>query len=189
MFYTAQIRKAILIANQAHKGKLRRGPPKIPAINHPLAVGLILARVRPKNEDLIVAGILHDTVEDSPRNSKITLKALEEIFGRDVAGLVASVTQDMSDSWEKRKQESTARIYEMEADGMLLKCADMLSNLNDLYNSLDSYGQEALELFSRGFDVMMEHYDDRIEAFDTVWPENPLLPELRDVYGRLKKFL
>lgn len=189
MHFSEKIRNAIHLANQAHKKALRYGPPKVPYITHPLTVAIILARVRPNNENLITAGILHDTVEDSKGKNKVTLKDIRTIFGKEVAGLVASVTQDKSKSWEERKALCAERIYEMEADGMLLKAADMLANLNDLNDALNAYGDKALVNFSRGFEPMMKDYASRITAFEETWPENPLLAELKTVYKALERFL
>ena len=60
---------------------------------------LIAAHTDPPDTTLIVAALLHDTVEDT----KVTLTDLEQSFGADVAALVAEVTDDKSLPKEMRK--------------------------------------------------------------------------------------
>ena len=81
-----KIQEAIKLATEAHDGQLRKTGE--PYIIHPLAVKKILEEWN-MDEDTIIAGILHDTVEDTD----ITLKDIEEKFGHDVAFLVDGVTK------------------------------------------------------------------------------------------------
>ena len=64
---------------------MRKGT-DIPYITHPVAVGMILANAGCPDE-LIIAGILHDTVEDT----EVTLEQIETEFGKAVADIVASI--------------------------------------------------------------------------------------------------
>ncbi len=66
MIYTQKIQHAIRFAIKTHEGyqKQKRKGKDVPYITHPLTVGLILAKAG-ANEDVIIAGILHDTIEDS----------------------------------------------------------------------------------------------------------------------------
>ena len=70
------INTAIEVALEAHKNQFRKGT-KIPYVTHPLAVGIMLAKTGCSDE-VIVAGILHDTVEGTP----ITLDYLHDTFGK-----------------------------------------------------------------------------------------------------------
>ena len=80
------IEKAYLLAAKAHEGQLRRSGE--PYITHPLQVALILAELELDKES-IAAGILHDVVEDTG----ISMQAIEQEFGKDVALLVDGVTK------------------------------------------------------------------------------------------------
>ena len=66
---------AIEVAVRAHQNQLRKGT-DIPYITHPIAVGIILAKAGCPDE-IIAAGILHDTVEDTA----VTLDYLQATFG------------------------------------------------------------------------------------------------------------
>ena len=73
---------AIEFASLAHKDQVRKGEP-IPYVSHPFAVGLILLNTG-YSEDVVIAGILHDVVEDT----KFSSKDIEEKFGLKISELV-----------------------------------------------------------------------------------------------------
>lgn len=80
------IHRAYRMAENAHKGQNRASGE--PYVNHCVAVASILAELRVPVE-VVVAGILHDTVEDTP----VTLADIRNDFGEDVAKLVDGVTK------------------------------------------------------------------------------------------------
>lgn len=81
-----RVLSALEVANVAHQGQVRKSGE--PYIIHPIAVAAILADLR-MDRDCIIAGLLHDTVEDTP----ITLEELETLFGRDVRKIVEGETK------------------------------------------------------------------------------------------------
>jgi GTP pyrophosphokinase len=81
-----RITKAVNMATKAHEGQLRKTGE--PYITHPLAVQKILQSWQ-MDEDTLIAGILHDTVEDTD----LTLAEIEQSFGKNVAFLVDGVTK------------------------------------------------------------------------------------------------
>jgi guanosine-3',5'-bis(diphosphate) 3'-pyrophosphohydrolase len=81
-----RIRQAYALANQAHKGVVRRSGE--PYIEHPIEVALLLAEMRIDAEG-IMAALLHDVVEDTD----YTLDELREQFGAAVASIVDGVTK------------------------------------------------------------------------------------------------
>ena len=83
-----KILHAIHFATNAHKGQTRKGKPDVSYITHPLAVGILLAKAGAL-EDVIIAGILHDTIEDT----EVTKKEIENTFGNRVAEMVDDVTE------------------------------------------------------------------------------------------------
>ena len=110
------IQRAYKVADQAHEGQKRASGE--PYVNHCLAVASILAELRvPPN--VIAAGLLHDTVEDT----SITLEDLERDFGEEIAQLVDGVTkltqlprvsrgdqhQDQETLEEEKRQEAERR--------------------------------------------------------------------------------
>ena len=79
--------KAIEFSTKAHSGQCRKGT-KIPYITHPLNVAKTLIQLE-CSEPVIVAGILHDTLEDT----RVTFDELLEIFGKEIADLVNSASE------------------------------------------------------------------------------------------------
>ena len=93
---------AIEVAAKAHQRQVRKET-DIPYITHPLSVGIILAKAG-CCDDVIIAGILHDTVEDT----SITLDYIRETFGAKVASIAEGCSEpDKSLAWEDRKRHTT----------------------------------------------------------------------------------
>lgn len=88
------IHEAIEFAAIKHRNQTRKST-DIPYIVHPMEVMQILT-ANGCDEKTIVAGILHDTLEDTAT----THEELSEHFGEDVADIVGGVTEDKSKSWK-----------------------------------------------------------------------------------------
>ncbi len=177
MTYTHQIQKAISLAIKAHHGQTRKGT-EIPYVTHPLSVGLILSRTGAL-EDVIIAGILHDTIEDGD----ITKEDIEKEFGESVANIVNDVTeQDKSLPWMERKQQALEHVSEMGKDGLLVKSADVLHNLQNTLSDYKEIGDELFKRFNAPKEAQLTRYGKLIYALKDAWKDNPLLPDLESVY-------
>jgi len=103
-----------------------------PYINHLLEVaGLIAESSEDLDENLIVAALLHDTVEDT----RTTYEEVREKFGDDVAGLVAEVTDDKSLPKATRKQLQIDNAPHKSTRAATIKLADKISNLRAILAS------------------------------------------------------
>ena len=157
-------------AMDIHHGVKRKGK-DTPYITHPLAVALILARVS-DSDDLIAAGILHDTIEDCEPYGSVTREMFADKFGERIAELVVAVTQDKTLPRAVRKQHATEHLIEMDYD-MLLKTADMLHNLSELIEDVEESGNAAFKIFKGQTKKCRSTRKDCY--LDEVWLENPLL--------------
>ena len=183
MFYTDKIKKAIKFATKTHEvyQQQKRKGKDIPYITHPLTVGLIVARAG-ASENVIVAGILHDTIEDSVVGKKVTAEMLAERFGEKVAVLVESVTEMRKDlPWEERKQEALAHIETFSNESILLKSADIISNLSELLDDYEQEGESIWARFNAPKEKMLENAYKVISAIRRRWPENPLGEDIGNI--------
>lgn len=159
---------------QTRKGKY------IPYILHPLSVANRLSRVD-AGPEIIAAGTLHDTIEDSVEENKVTKEILEQEFGTDIARMVDDVTeQDRSLPWAKRKAAALSHIPNMEQDSLLVKSADVLDNLSDQLEDYKIKGDEMWENYNAKKDKQLVRYNKVVESLEKAWSENPLLPALKE---------
>lgn len=189
MVFTPKIQKAIHFSVRVHQmdQDQRRKIKSTPYITHPISVGLILARVGAE-EDIVVAGILHDTVEDSHKDKKVTVKEIEKEFGGNVARMVGDVTEDKNLPWLERKRKALEHISHMQKDSQLVKSADVLHNITDYIHDYKVFGSEkVLQTFTASKEFQFKLFENRIKALDDIWKENPLLQDLKVELEELKK--
>ncbi len=127
-----KIKKAFVIADEAHKEQRRRSGE--PYIIHPIAVARILADMG-MDADSVCAALLHDVVEDTPT----TAEEIREMFGADVEHLVDGVTKlgqiPLSASKEEQQSENVRKMFlAMSRDirVVIIKLADRVHNMRTL---------------------------------------------------------
>lgn len=127
-----RILAAARFAAEKHAQQKRKGEFQEPYINHLLEVAeLIASSSSVLDTELVMAGLLHDTVEDTAT----TPAELEERFGSDVAALVAEVTDDKSLPKETRKRLQVEHAHQKSERAQVLKLADKISNLRSILAS------------------------------------------------------
>lgn len=187
IMYSARIQKAINIAIKTHEldEKQKRKGKDIPYITHPLTVGLILSRAG-ASEDVVIAGLLHDTIEDSKEHKKVTPELIQEMFGIEVADLVLSVTEtDKSLSWNERKAAALEHISHFSEGSVLVKSADILSNCTEILADYEVSGDDMFARFNNGKESVLTNYTRVIDALISQWPESPLASDLKAVRPQL----
>jgi len=127
-----RILAAARFAAEKHAQQKRKGVTGEPYLNHLIEVAeLIAASNDVLDTELVMAALLHDTVEDTG----VTLAELEKHFGPDVAGLVAEVTDDKSLPKETRKRLQVQNAPKKSERAQTLKLADKISNLRSILAS------------------------------------------------------
>ncbi len=141
--YSDRINHAFAFAAKHHDQQVRKGT-KLPYLTHPANVAIILARYG-CGDDMIVAGILHDVVEDCVRDGW-TREMLEERIGRkfgaSVLETVLTVTERRVDddgvelSYDDRKDDYLSRLAIASEDALWVCAADKVHNANSILSDL-----------------------------------------------------
>jgi guanosine-3',5'-bis(diphosphate) 3'-pyrophosphohydrolase len=152
----AELEHAIAFATEKHRGQKRRSGK--PYITHPLAVAYNLIEWD-MDIDSVLAGVLHDTVEDTPA----TLSEIESFFGQDVAFLVDGVTKisqaragmrDLGSYLPQTKDNLSKLLIAVSQDVrvLIIKLSDRLHNLQTLQympkEKQQKIARESLEVFA-----------------------------------------
>lgn len=140
------IKKAYDLACKSHSDQKRKSGE--PYIIHPLNVAIILADLE-MDKETIVAGLLHDVVEDT----EVTMQQIEQEFGKEIANLVGGVTKlgklsYTSDTVEIQAENLRKMFLAMAKDirVIIIKLADRLHNLRTLkFMSPEKQRDKALE--------------------------------------------
>jgi (p)ppGpp synthase/HD superfamily hydrolase len=121
-----KVARALDYAARKHVGQRRKGEAKEPYVNHLAEVAYLLAEATGGNDtDLVIAGLLHDCIEDQG----VKYEELVELFGTDVAGLVRDVTDDKTLLKAERKRLQVEHAPHKSDRAKMLKIADKTSNL------------------------------------------------------------
>lgn len=123
------ITRALAFAARHHAHQRRKGADALPYINHLVETAHLLAEATGGGDAVVIAGgLLHDTLEDTDASRE----DLEAAFGREIADLVAEVSDDKSLHWSERKrlEEQTAPCKSPRA--RMIKLADKASNVRSL---------------------------------------------------------
>jgi metal dependent phosphohydrolase len=146
-FMSINIQKAIIFATKKHEGQKRKGT-DIPYIVHPMEVMQILTAMD-CSQDVIIAGILHDTLEDTDT----TPEEIKEAFGNAVLAIVQTESEDKSKTWKERKQRTVDELQEASTESRQVCFADKLSNIRSMYRDKLSIGEKIWELFNAGKNI------------------------------------
>lgn len=186
--YSDKINHAFAFAAKHHDRQVRKGT-KLPYLTHPANVAVILTRYD-RDEDTVVAGILHDVVEDCVRDgySEETLRQrIGEKFGYSVLQTVLQVTHRKLDddgvelSSPERKTDYLERLSEADEAALWVCAADKIHNahsiLSDLRRTVESHA--IWSRFSGARAGTVKWYRDVYERLKTLGFEASIMEELR----------
>src|SRR5580704_12154631 len=120
------VSEAAELAARRHNGMARKGRGGEPYINHLAEVAnLLSAATDGADAELVAAGWLHDTIEDT----ETTREELAERFSDRVAALVVECTDDMTLAKPERRRRQVINAPHKSAAAKLIKIADKISNI------------------------------------------------------------
>ncbi|MCX6615524.1 MAG: HD domain-containing protein [Acidobacteria bacterium] len=184
--FTARIHEAIDTAARAHEDQARKDRDRhIPYVAHVFGVACLLAEFG-FDEDIVIAGLLHDVLEDRPH-----FAAEVEQFGARVAGLVRVVTERKRDEagnerpWAVRKEEYIERLRMAPPEAKAVSCADKIHNMQSILLALDRGGSIWHEL-----KASPEKQVDRMRRLRAALAEgwqHPILDRFDAILGELER--
>jgi (p)ppGpp synthase/HD superfamily hydrolase len=176
--------QAFLFAATSH-GEQTRKKTTTPYIAHLMSVSALVLEAG-GDEDLAIAALLHDVVEDC--GGKPVLEEIERRFGARVAHVVAGCTD--SDSypkppWRQRKETYLEHLRTADADVRLVSAADKLHNAREILRDYRSEGEPVWQRFGGQREGTLWYYRALVEELRRT-PGNPLVDELQRVVADLE---
>ena len=143
----------------------------------------------PVTEDMVIAAILHDAVED--HGGEPRLRDIQYNFGSEVARLVAGLTDSFVEEasqkppWEERKSAYVARLATDRLDVQLISAADKLYNARTILSDYRDLGDRVFDRFKRGRNEQLWYFDELLKALRK-HPTNRIVDEFERVVTELK---
>lgn len=129
---TTLILRTAAFAARKHRDQRRKDAEGSPYINHPLELARVLAEMGGVTDPATLCGaLLHDTIEDTATSEA----ELAELFGTEIAALVAEVTDDKSLPKAERKRLQVEHAASISDKAKRIKLADKICNLTDVASS------------------------------------------------------
>jgi len=164
----SKISQALEFCALAHQNQYRKAS-KIPFASHPSSVGFILQSLK-CSEDTVIAGILHDVIEDT----SFTAKDIKKQFGENVTQLVLGVTENKKiTSWQKRKINYLKKVEQSGNEVKKISAADLLDNCNsmlrfienkiNIWNSFNESPEEIVNHYKTRFNVIKKALNPQVK--------------------------
>lgn len=193
LYLTGKFTSAIEYARHLHIE--RRKGSGIPYMAHLLGVAALVMgeaghELFPVTEDMVVAALLHDAVEDHGGTPR--LHDIEANFGANVARMVAGLSDTFSEdsshkeSWLDRKQSYLHRLRDEPADVRLISAADKLNNARAMLEDYRVIGPEVWKRFKRGRGDQLWYFDELVKVFRS-FGESRIVDELERVVAELRR--
>ena len=187
---TERFTDAVEYARRLHT-ECRKGT-DIPYMAHLLGVAaLVMGEAGgpvPVTEDMIIAALLHDAVEDHGGTPR--LREIEGRFGPEVARMVAALSDTFAEDhqkkegWEERKNNYLARLREEPDDVLLISAADKLYNAKTILDDYKDIGPAVFDRFKRGAKEQLWYFDELLKVF-RAHPPNRIVNDLEHVVQEL----
>ena len=196
--YSDRTNHALAFAAKHHDQQVRKGT-RLPYLTHPANVALILTRYG-LDEETVVAGILHDVIEDCVRDG-FTREMLEsriaDKFGDDVLRTVLAVTQRKYDddgvelSSEERKDDYLERLSAADERALWVCAADKVHNGGSLLADLKrtDYPETVWTRFNVGREGTIRWYRRVHDRLTQLGFDAPIMRELDDVATALERWM
>lgn len=160
----ARFLRAFLFAAEKHKGQFRKAS-TIPYVAHLMGVSSTVLEAG-GDEDLAIAALLHDVVEDC--GGAPMLKEVRRRFGKRVAKVVDGCTDADTypkPPWRERKEKYIRHLKTADADTRLVSAADKLNNMRSILSDYRAIGESVWSRFNGGREGTLWYYRTLLEIF------------------------
>jgi (p)ppGpp synthase/HD superfamily hydrolase len=190
MKLTPKIQKALNLSAQKHCHQIRKSS-KLPFFTHPVSVMIILSEYT-EDENILVASLLHDTLEDV---RDYNYENLKKDFGQKIANIVEGVSEDLelieneSDSeksWQARKEDYLKNLENDRFESLMICAADKIHNLQSMNQIYQKQGNKMWQDFNAPPEKQIWYYDSVIEILEQKL-ENPIVTKLKAEFEIFKK--
>lgn len=186
--YSYRIEQALRAATILHKNQVRKGSVPIPYVSHLMAVAMIVSDYT-KDEDAIIASLLHDTLEDTD----YTAQELEDDFGGTVRELVESISEPASDSfntlsWKEQKQQYAKQLRKASEKALIVAAADKIHNMRSMVEEYFDDHARFLADFQGNLEDRVLMYQEISNAINR-GAKNDIIQEFNHVFEEYKNFL
>lgn len=188
---TDRFDRALLYATHVHGGQVRKGT-STPYVAHLMAVSATVLEYG-GDEDLAIAALLHDSVED--QGGRARLEDVRNRFGDRVARVVAACSDSLADTakgerkadWQKRKEAYIAHLDSADDDVLRVSLADKVHNARAILRDLrkPDVGEAIWSRFSQPRDRTLWYYRRLANTFRSRLP-GQLADELDEIVAVLE---
>ena len=190
--FSLRIHRAFDYTAMAHRNQTRKDPDiSIPYFSHLAGVAQILS-IHNFSEDVIIAGVLHDLIEDviEKGNAEYNEKRTKAEFGDNVYSLVDWVTQRKKDqnnikiAWEVRGQAYIDRLKGAPNEAKAISCADKIHNMQSIILAIDR-GVPMWKHLKANPDDQIQKFQNLHNTVSALW-QHPIVYELQQHIEILK---
>lgn len=173
------VEQAKEFAIKAHKGQVRKTEKDKPMIIHLFDVASIL-KLYEFDENVIAAGFLHDTLEDT----KVVKEDILNNFNEDILSLILGDTEeDKTLSWKERKTITINEAKNLDLRHKAIIIADKISNLEDMLIYFNKLGTKDFSAFNQGFESQKWYFENLYQNLILNEDEN------KEYFKRLKSLI
>ena len=184
MIFTPRINEAIKLASHLHRNQTRKDVSSTPYVSHLFSVAMILASST-DDEEIVIAGLMHDSLEDVPH---YTYTKLVEDCGSRVADIVTHVTEPLDANkldneqlpWLTRKEVYLKNLKEGGKESAMVSAADKIHNTESFIIDTKINGISFLSRFTSSLrNKLWFHEQVLIIVEEKLGKENSLVERLR----------
>jgi len=186
--YTYRIEQALRAITILHKDQVRKGSMPIPYVSHLFAVAMIAVDYI-NDEDILIAALLHDTLEDTDYMPD----ELEKDFGGKVREIVEALTEPQNTdkkeySWKEAKEKYAKQLRKAPQEALIIAAADKIHNMRSMVEEYyDDHARFEKE-FSGSLEDRLTQYQEIANTLNRSL-KSDILNEFNHVFTEYKNFI